>query len=609
MQTVSNEYAESMKSPLRERGYLQVDISFVNADTKNNAVVTGTTLASFSKKSTVVSAPLLTRSTYTALEPNLIPADGSFYFPPDSGTGVDTGITAADVDTATTINITFGDKVITNVKGFQIDFGKYYATNATIQFSYTPSSDSETPSSQTFTLTDGTSQIWKIEQDIDKFNSVTLTVNSLVETGHRVRILSIIFGFIQSFDNSCITEATLTASQSPVSETLPQTDFDMTIMDTEGLFNPESDFNLCDILGEAMYSIIKYGYQLPSGTIEWVTPYTLYLNSWEYTDGEATLHFCDGLRLLTLDVDESKWKHNAGDDDLAGYFSNLYYIPMMVAASFKETSNYPNIETTFKCSSSLKDYWFPYPYAVSGSIKENVQKVANAAHSLMFITRDDVVAIAPYTDTTPVMTLDKDTLLSKPRADMDSLMKSVTVDYNYWVYKVSEQAKSVYTHTIESTDVGNLAITFDNYVKSLISIKIGDTTISTDDTTHSPYFYHWGLNITIIEDDVGKTLAVRGLPIDAVEKSYALSVGSNGNDLKWSNPLVEDTDVEKFAEWLSTWKRGCTYSYDYRGNPELDCGDIITQQITDTYSITGVIEELTLSFNGAFSGTLKLRKI
>lgn len=606
MQTVSNEYAESMKSPLRERGYIQVDTIVSNSTAQNNATVSGNTLASFSQTDKVVTEPTRARYTYTALEPNLIPVDGTFYFPPESGStqkGVDTGLTAANVDTATTINISFGGKVITNVKGFQIDFGKYYATNASITFSYTPSGD-EAAYLKTITLTNGSSEIWKVTADIEKFDSVSITVNSLCETGHRVRINSIVFGFIQVFNNDTITNATLSASVSPVSEELPQIDFSMTVSDTEGLFNPESEFNLCDILGEAMRSTIKYGYQLPNGTIEWVTPYTLYLNSWSYKDGEATLNFVDALRLLSVNVNESTYKELSTSSDS---YINLWSTALLIMSScdWSEDTDLQN-EIRFS-SETLKKYFIGKNYAFSGSLKENLQKIANAAHCMLFVTRDDIIVSAPITDTTSVITLDKDTLLTKPVANISNFIKNVTVDYRYWVYKTSERNREVYSKQLELNDIGTLTVNFDDY-QTNTTVKIGDTVITTDDTAHNMSNNGWTLQIDILNTDVGKTLTVTGWAATYEEKSYILPVNQNGDILEWSNPIVSDTDVEAFAQWLRKWKHGYTYTYNYRGNPELDCGDIITQQITDTHSITGIIESLTLSFNGAFSGTLTIRE-
>lgn len=39
MQLASKEYIESMKQPLRNRGYIKVSIGVINSDAQNNAVV------------------------------------------------------------------------------------------------------------------------------------------------------------------------------------------------------------------------------------------------------------------------------------------------------------------------------------------------------------------------------------------------------------------------------------------------------------------------------------------------------------------------------------------------------------------------------------------
>lgn len=608
MQTVTNEYVASMKSPLRERGYLQVDVVFANSKATSTAVVSSSALASFSQTNSVITEPVKDRYTYTVLENDLIPADGTFYFPPENADdkGIDTGITGPDIDTAVTINISFGGETITNVKGFQINFGKYYATAATAAFEYIPSGN-EAAYSQLITLKDGASPIWKTKVDIPEFNSVTITVNSLCETGHRVRISAIVFGFIQSFDNEVITDATLTASQSPVAETLPQTDFTMNIIDTEGLFNPTSTFNLNDMLGEAMASYVKYGYQLPSGTIEWLAPYKVYLNDWSYTGDEASLTFVDGLRLWSESVSSDDYKTALIALDNSNPTSAEACYGVLQSTSF--FANYTNAMDGFQIDSSLSEYKISKRYVFSGYLKECLQKIANAAHSTLAVERDGTIKIYPHTDTTSVMTLDETMLLSTPITNVRENVTGLNVIWNKDTASIGERNAQLFTTKIESSDVGTLTVTFDRWVWGNLKITIGDTRITTSDTSRNLDASHWRVSMSIFDTDVGYTLTITGFPCDSTEQTYSLQTGNQRNVLEWANPILLSSEVESFAKWLWSWEKGRTFTYNYRGNPELDCGDIITQQITDTYSITGIIEELTLSFNGAFSGTLKLREV
>lgn len=606
MQTVSNEYAESMKSPLRERGYLQVDVVFANPKATRTAVVSCPTLASFSQTDSVIQQPVKDRYTYTALEENLIPADGTFYFPPETTDekGIDTGITGSDIDTPITIDISFGGEAISNAKGFQVNFGKYYATSATATFKYTPS-ENETAYSHTITLKDGTSPIWKIKEDTGKFNSVTITVNSLCKTGHRVRISAIVFGFIQSFDNETITSSTLTASQSPVAETLPQTDFNMTILDTEGLFNPTSAFNLNDMYGEAMESYIKYGYQLPSGTIEWLAPYKLYLNEWSYTDSEASLTFVDGLRLWGESVSSDRYKTVLTAIDKDPTLTEAFY-GVLESTSF---ADYTNTNDGFQIDNSLSKYTASEAYVFSGYLKECLQKIANAAHCTLSVARDGTIKIFPNTSTTPAMTLDEMMLLSKPISDIRENVTGLNVVWNRYIPRIRDRHTTLFASDIQASDVGTLTVDFDKWVWGNVTITIGDTEITSSDTSRNLEVNHWQISMSIFNTDVGSTLNITGWSIDPTESTYTLQTNNQRNILEWANPIVMSSDISAFAKWLWSWKKGRVYTYSYRGNPELDCGDIITQQITDTYSITGIIEELTLSFNGAFSGTLKLREV
>ena len=79
MQYVSPEYKESMRQPLRERGYIRVTFGGVNAQAQNAASITSASQVSYSDTSRIFNNGN-DDYVYAALEENFIRLDGSKYF-------------------------------------------------------------------------------------------------------------------------------------------------------------------------------------------------------------------------------------------------------------------------------------------------------------------------------------------------------------------------------------------------------------------------------------------------------------------------------------------------------------------------------------------------
>ena len=64
------------------------------------------------------------------------------------------------------------------------------------------------------------------------------------------------------------------------------------------------------------------------------------------------------------------------------------------------------------------------------------------------------------------------------------------------------------------------------------------------------------------------------------------------------------------AEWIGDYYSAVVeYSYNTRGNPELDANDIVYQE-NDFYKELSVrVYRQTLKFNGSYSGTVNVRRI
>lgn len=129
MINVSNEYKVAMEKPIRNRAYVSIGIGIINQEAQDRAnVVTDTSYWSNGN----IFESNLNRIEYATMEQNYFRADGSMYFVPEENEDMqlrDNGLTTVNIYDA--VRIEFDD--IYAVKGLTIEFGSAYPTMFTIQ--------------------------------------------------------------------------------------------------------------------------------------------------------------------------------------------------------------------------------------------------------------------------------------------------------------------------------------------------------------------------------------------------------------------------------------------------------------------------------------------
>lgn len=102
-----------------------------------------------------------------------------------------------------------------------------------------------------------------------------------------------------------------------------------------------------------------------------------------------------------------------------------------------------------------------------------------------------------------------------------------------------------------------------------------------------------------------------GKPVEVDDDLYMMcDVGPKGVEKTCENPLI--TSVEQamnVAAWLANYyTSNVLYSVSYRGDPRIQANDIVSLESQYLTNMQTYVESSTLSFNGAFSGTLELRR-
>ena len=108
-----------------------------------------------------------------------------------------------------------------------------------------------------------------------------------------------------------------------------------------------------------------------------------------------------------------------------------------------------------------------------------------------------------------------------------------------------------------------------------------------------------------------KTVNITGSPVRENAVVYTLPVGTQGSVDVEKNPLITDWNMAKdLANHVAAYLQlRNTYDVSYRGNPELECGDIIGLQTMYTPVVKGLVLTDEITYNGALRGKAKVKML
>lgn len=91
---------------------------------------------------------------------------------------------------------------------------------------------------------------------------------------------------------------------------------------------------------------------------------------------------------------------------------------------------------------------------------------------------------------------------------------------------------------------------------------------------------------------------------------YTHVIGTVGDAVTFENQLIGDLlHAEEVAEWLANYyANNITYEVNYRGEPRIESLDYLYMDSEILNNLQVEVEKHVLNFNGAFSGTLNLRR-
>lgn len=105
-------------------------------------------------------------------------------------------------------------------------------------------------------------------------------------------------------------------------------------------------------------------------------------------------------------------------------------------------------------------------------------------------------------------------------------------------------------------------------------------------------------------------LTIKGYEYGISTAQNTTKLNNNGSIKTWNNPLISsEADAANLVEWVGEYYAADNeYDLDYRGDPVLDCNDLIYLESRVIEDLLVRLEETNLKYTGSLSGTLKARR-
>lgn len=593
---VSNQWKNSIKSQFRYPGYLKVLLALVPDEIRESAHVSSSQTEKITSTVQLTDGVSAGREPVATFERNRWPGDGTQYLPSLTASGnpeIEWWSNTVHFDEANPIELLFEFDHVFSFAGLFITWDTETNSWPTDWEVVGYGLDN---TEQTYRITNTNSADGFAETPMDNVTRVRMRIFKWSVPDWRVRINEVTFGTYLNFSNDNINKADLSLAVSPTMEELPTCQFSFTFSNYDKSFDPQLQNGYAKYLARKQLLKAQWGFETEYGNIEWMDPWPLYLNGWQIPANSPEVTLTAHSRLSFMDTEYIKGVYD-------GQKHNMYDLAIHVLENsniLRET----NYEIPWEVAQTLKNFYTRAPMPISAT-NALLQLIANATgHTLDTNLRNGYIRIRPPVTETDY-TVGTAQQLGDPSFEIRDKLKSVKVGLRS--YSPVGEVSEVYKTELMLTDISEITCYFnsDKIVKDPV-VQSTNAYVQTIAT----YARACVLRIEPIVYGQPVTITITG---ELIEESVTMLEMYNdpkvprGIEVEVDNELI--TEVETAAHvanyLVSYYKRRNQMNVSYLGYPELEAGDRISIP-TNYGEDTGDIVSAKLTFNGGFSGTLKV---
>jgi hypothetical protein len=442
--------------------------------------------------------------------------------------------------------------------------------------------DSSDVEIDSISVTGNTSSVYVWNQTLDDYRKIKISVTKMSEGYRRLRITEVDFGIIETYEGDTLINMNVLEEVDPTSSEVTTNEMKFTIENQDKRFDILNPTGIYSYLQRKQQIFGYIGIEISTDTFEYVPCGVYYLSDWQSDRGTLTASFT--ARDILEQLGESLYR-KATTSNIT--LKNLIDDIMSDAGV-----------TDYTLDSSLTSITVK-GYIPIVSHREALQMCAVAGECIIYSDRDGTIQIKPVSASDTGVTIGLDNMYNSPKINLDKLINTIEVNNYTFTSLASEQ---LYNGTINLNGTSDVWFDYSKPATSVSAVVGGLGTLN----SATYYTNSAKLNITSTGDATvtitGTEIAIGNNVVTDVDPSIA--TGEKTLTMKVENTLINDTArAESVAAWLldEVGNRNL-YDIDWRQDPRLEAGDIVTVEDEYSQDLTARITKQEFEFNGALSG-------
>lgn len=594
---VSDRWRESIKSQFRYPGYLKVLLALVPDEIREGAIAEALQTEGISSTVQLTDGTSAAREPVATFEKNRWCGDGKQYLPSPTASNnneIEWWSNTVNFDEEHPIELSFTFDDIFSFAGLFITWD--VETNSW-PTDWEVVGYKQNGAEQRYRVTTTQSSDEFAETPMDDVVRITIKIFKWSKPDWRVRINEVTFGTYLNFSNDNISKADSSVAVSPIMEDLPTCQFSFTFNNYNKDFDPQLQQGYAKYLTRKQLLKAQWGFETSYGNIEWMEPWPLYLNSWQIPADSPEVTLTARSRLSFMDTEYIKGTYD-------GDTHNMYDLTIHILENsniIKET----NPEIPWEISETLKNFYTRAPMPISAT-NSLLQLIANATgHTLDTNLRNGYIRIKP-----PVTETDYSVGVAQqmgdPSFEIQDRLKSVKVGIHS--YSPAGKYTEVYKTELILSDTTEIVCYYNSD-----KIVRGAYVQSASNAIIQPVATYARAMVLKVKPEYTNAPCSISIYGEVIEESVTMLEMYNdpriprGVEIEVDNELITEVETATYlANYLvGYYKRRNHMSVPYLGYPELEAGDRINIP-TNYGEDVGDVISAKLSFNGGFSGTLKV---
>ena len=389
------------------------------------------------------------------------------------------------------------------------------------------------------------------------------------------------------FNSNEVVNLTRTNDVDPISRRLPTETLDFSVLDFNGIYDftsPNYVISENDLNAKVE---MKFGYKI-SGSIEWMSRDVYYLSSKPVYENKIAKFSC--VKKLSI-LDKTFYK---------GVFTDSSYTYKALAEIVLIDAGLTSYQ--YELDNILSQYNSSAPLPID-SHKNLLQMIAHATGCALYTDYNDKIIIKQVNFLSSP--LDFGLTQRDVKSNSEKITKIASVQkcesYRYNYYETSSAQSTIYEESLTLNSLRDYHIEFP--MSKNVSIKANGVEVSGEIYAQSADFrFNMVGDINIIAKGY-EVKASKVLNSEIVSNDKTLQVCSI------DNPIVTDYSVSAILAARTAYYLGFknTTDFVYRGNPELDCLDMITYKNQFSENKKCLVLRNVINYKGFLSGELTLK--